>query len=555
MKVTGINATYRLGANPIGSGGEGEVYKVARKNYVAKIYRPGIISDELEEKLTIMVGNPPNASVLSQVAWPLDILYDGNGLCCGFIMPELNINAELGDVYKYPSTLPLSVQQKINIAQNICAVISEVHQAGYVFGDFNPRNIGLDINTGLVSFLDTDTYHVADHKNSKTYRCNVCAPGYAAPELLEKCSDHVAKNPTDSKEAYAKTPLPTFTQETDNFALAIHIFKLLMNGYTPFGGIIETASVSQSSPGVGDSAVRRDSYCFKPGYKHQSAAIMPLEALPQGMADLFTRAFIVGKHDSSQRPNAAEWHGALGKYANNLIGCSENPLHQYDKKNIECPLCEADERYAAAIAKPSSPPLKQAVYAPPVAPPHSPVHAAAAATHQSLAPTQTAQTTAQSAAVQPPAQKQNKAWRYVLTSVAATVAVLAFMMHLALPGGLGGLFMPTPEAAPLPMLGEVVPAPQAAQPAPIPAQVPTPTPTPTPIPMPSPQLPATHTVQSGENLAIIARHYFPQFNHNDMQVRNRLVNHIHNDNRHIIGADPNRILAGWVLTINPYPGT
>ena len=37
---------------------------------------------------------------------------------------------ELGEIYKYPSTLPLSTKQKLNIAQNICVVISEVHQAG-----------------------------------------------------------------------------------------------------------------------------------------------------------------------------------------------------------------------------------------------------------------------------------------------------------------------------------------------------------------------------------------------------------------------------------------
>ena len=65
------------------------------------------------------------------------------------------------------------------------------------------------------------------YKTGGTYRCNVCAPGYAAPELLQKCSDYVAQKPSASKNAYAETPLPTFTQETDNFALAIHVFKLL----------------------------------------------------------------------------------------------------------------------------------------------------------------------------------------------------------------------------------------------------------------------------------------------------------------------------------------
>ena len=341
---------YNLSPSPIGSGGEGDIYPVTGAgNYVAKIYKPDAMTKELEEKLIVMVNNPPDAIVLTQVAWPLDVVYDDSGLCHGFIMPRLNITHELGEIYKYPSMLPLTTKQKMNIAQNICVVISEVHAAGYVFGDFNPRNIGLDINTGLVSFLDTDTYHVFDWARDRVYRCNVCAPGYAAPELLERCSEFAAHNPSESQHAYAKTPLPTFTKETDNFALAIHMFKLLMNGYTPFGGIIETASVSQSSPGVGDSAVKRDSYCFKPGFKHQSAAIMPLEVFPQEVADLFTRAFMYGKMDPKQRPGANEWHGALERLWQSLKVCSQNPLHYYYQENRNCPLCEADERYAIAI--------------------------------------------------------------------------------------------------------------------------------------------------------------------------------------------------------------
>jgi len=369
MTLTGLTGTtYTLDPVPIGSGGEGDVYRVlGGDGKVAKLYKPGALTQELINKLMVMIEHPPNDSVLSQVAWPLDLVGTEPGTSCGFVMPELGINAELGEIYKYPATLPLSTKQKINIAQNICVVISEVHKAGYVFGDFNPRNIGLDKNTGLVSFLDTDTYHVENKEKGEVYRCIVCASGYAAPELLEKCSDYVAAVPAASKSAYAETPLPTFTKETDNFALAIHIFKLLMNGYTPFGGIIETASVSQSSPGVGDAAVRRDSYCFKPGYKHQSAAIPPLEALPQEIADLFTRAFIVGKADPRQRPDAVEWHKALSSYEQSLISCADNALHQYDRKNSKCPFCEADRLYAAAVSgdSPVIPqPLRQVAFAP-----------------------------------------------------------------------------------------------------------------------------------------------------------------------------------------------
>ena len=367
MIATGINGTtYNLDTTSVGSGGEGSVFR-AYITKMVKVYKPGIMTHELERKLKVMIEHPPNESVLSQVAWPLDAIYDDKMQCIGFIMPELSINAELGEIYKYPSTLPLSVHQKINIAQNICVVISEVHKAGYIFGDFNPRNIGLDKNTGLVSFLDTDTYHVVSQTDDTTYRCNVCAPGYAAPELLAKCADYVIENPSASQNAYGQTPLPTFTQETDNFALAIHIFKLLMNGYTPFGGIIETVSVSQSSPGVGDTAVRRDSYCFKPGYKPQSVAIPMPEAFPQEIMDLFTRAFIAGRKDPAQRPNAVEWHLALGNYAKSLVTCHSNSLHQFDPKNEFCPYCEADRRFTAAVSgnATSTITLQQTAYSPP----------------------------------------------------------------------------------------------------------------------------------------------------------------------------------------------
>ena len=183
MNLTGLTgATYRLANTPIGGGGEGDIFPIpGNSGRVAKIYRAGVVSKELEEKLKIMTLNPPNESVLSQVAWPLDVVYGEGGKCLGFVMPKLSINAELGEVYKYPPKLPISAQQKVNIAQNICVVISEVHRAGYVFGDFNPRNIGLDTNTGLVSFLDTDTYHVANKKTGGTPKHN--------PWLIRRMAD------------------------------------------------------------------------------------------------------------------------------------------------------------------------------------------------------------------------------------------------------------------------------------------------------------------------------------------------------------------------------
>ena len=61
---------YCLNPSPIGSGGEGDIFPVQGDgSRVAKIYKSGAVSSELEEKLKIMTMNPPNESVLSQVAW------------------------------------------------------------------------------------------------------------------------------------------------------------------------------------------------------------------------------------------------------------------------------------------------------------------------------------------------------------------------------------------------------------------------------------------------------------------------------------------------------
>jgi len=349
---------YQLDTQPFSIGGEGDIYNVINAaNSVAKVYHADRISQELEGKLKIMVKRPPSSSVLTQVAWPLDVIYDANNQFCGFIMPKLNISEELLVLYKYPPQKYKNVttRHKIIIAENICAVISEVHKAGYVFGDFNPRNIGVNLNTGTVAFLDTDSYHIYDRDTNSTYRCKVCLNGYVAPELLKTCENY-------PKDSYANAPLPTFTKETDNFALAIHIFKLLMNGYTPYNGIKEADSISVGAPGVGNNAVKQDDYCFKPGNKPQAVAVPPLNVLPQGIADLFTRAFMDGRIDPRQRPAAIEWHSALTKYEQSLKTCSRNSTHQYKNGLTLCPWCEADERYANSI----SPTIAQKPFGKPV---------------------------------------------------------------------------------------------------------------------------------------------------------------------------------------------
>lgn len=356
---------YQLESKAFSSGGEGDIYKVVgNDSQVVKLYHSDRITSELEQKIIYMAKNPPASSVLDQVAWPIDALYNDRGQFVGFVMPKLDITSELGDVYTYPPTKPeaqLAYNYKLILAMNICTVINAVHDAGYVFGDFNPRNIGININTGRVAFLDTDSYHIViNEKQNKAFRCKVCLDGYVAPELLAHCEPY-------KKDAYASAPLPTFTKETDNFALAIHIFKLLMNGFTPFNGIKETDTLSTASPGNGNQAIKRDNYCFKPGNKPLASAVPDASILPKAVENLFKDAFILGRKDPKKRPTAKQWFSALENYENELKQCSKNPIHLYKKSLKSCPWCEADAKFTASISRPMS---QRSFPAPPViAPP------------------------------------------------------------------------------------------------------------------------------------------------------------------------------------------
>ena len=433
MTLQGMNRRrYETEPEPFSSGGEGNIYRIAGNDqYLIKVYHANVVSKELEEKIRIMAQRPPSAHILNQVAWPLDALYDSACRFAGFLMPKLDVTTELSSIYVYPPaklTSNLAYHEKIIIAQNICTVINAIHEAGYIFGDFNPRNIGVNLNNGHVAFFDTDSYHIVlDEKSNRAYRCNVCLDGYVAPELLKKCEPY-------KKDAYAAAPLPTFTKETDEFALAIHIFKLLMNGFTPFNGIRRTASVSSASPGIGNQAVKRDSYCFKPGNKPQSAAVPDIAILPPAVRELFTRAFIAGRNDPAARPTAVEWFRALDGYLRSLKMCSADRRHSFWSELRTCPWCEADFRYKQQLERalhPQGPDTRSAVPSP------AGGTAGAAAVQQAGPPVQTgsrtaAGTPAQGTKTRPPAI--SSAPQIQVSSLQSSYNLLK-SMHTSGPGG------------------------------------------------------------------------------------------------------------------------
>ena len=359
MKLRGIKGDiYITDDKPFASGGEGSIYAIKNNyNYVAKVYNPELATAERLEKLRLMMSNPPNRDALAWLAWPVDVIKHDCGSFAGFIMPALETTKTLDDIYLYKKNSDFDLKKRVTLGFNICRVIEEVHKTGCYFGDFNPSNIGVNSKTGFAAFFDVDSFHIDNRSsNGKVYRAIACLPGYAAPEVLKTCRK-CERDTGNSNDVYLRADLDTFTFWSDYFALAIHVFRLLFNGFNPYRGVSNIKSKSSKALAAGDTAVENDQYCFKDKYEPASLLVPPINSVPKEIGVLFRRAFIDGKNNPKERPKPSDWKEALLRYKSMLAPCSKDASHYYYGKLPNCVWCEADDRYENGQRWPDNWPL------------------------------------------------------------------------------------------------------------------------------------------------------------------------------------------------------
>ena len=352
---------YTLGAQ-LGTGGEGIVSEIQGENSkVAKIYKADRFKTDqdrftMERKLKAMLDM--NISVYVdgklRLAWPLDILYE-NGSMVGFVMPKINSKYKIFDVQRvemaekiYPN---YTWKYAVQFAYNLSVAVKYVHDKNIVIGDFNQNNISIDTSTGAVILIDCDSFDIRDPKSGEHFPCKVGLPEMLAPEL------QTVRNLANG----------TFTKETDNFSLAIHIFRLLMRNEDPFGGVI---TMSRSLSTVSANAPIINGEC--PYVRTVSGKEIPgrsptLDMLPVDIQELFKKTF---DYDAStalrrikNRATATEWCNALVVLATaepnpNLQTCTLNPHHVYPKYSSYCPWCRC-ENYQPPKPQPSVPQGRQ----------------------------------------------------------------------------------------------------------------------------------------------------------------------------------------------------
>ncbi len=342
MIVKSSRYEVQLSDKPFARGGEGSIYDViGNPDLVAKIYHSAGRTQSRHKKISAMLKYPPKDAAKSQTAWPVDFLYDRSGGFIGFLMPRIKKTTKIDILYSYDNRGNHPWKWYIHVAQNLCAAVYSVHKSGHCIGDLNPANICVEESTGLVTLVDTDSYHICA-PGGDIFPCVVCMPAYVPAELhkLMNIKGFDLRN----------TAFPTFSQQTDLFALAIHIFALLMNGCHPYACTVPgIVSASQFS------LVKNMANGYFPFVKSADKVGIPkyapyLTILPQHLKELIIRVFTSGCTNPSVRPDCSEWYEALEELEQQLVTCSVNSRHQYMQKENSCPWCEIERSMNCVFA-------------------------------------------------------------------------------------------------------------------------------------------------------------------------------------------------------------
>ncbi|HRW06266.1 MAG TPA: hypothetical protein P5121_14280 [Caldilineaceae bacterium] len=304
-------------------GGEAEIWALRRDpNIIAKLYHhPTLVH---EAKLTAMLANPPQqAGTHPAVAWPLQLLYREQHFA-GYLMPRVHESRPI--FHFYNPVLRARISEKYpwryflhRAARNLAAAVELVHKRGYVIGDLNESNVLVN-RSALVTLVDVDSFQVQSGSRN-TYRSMVGKAEFTPPELQGIDFKSIDRNVAH-----------------DNFALAVLIFYLLMEGYHPFAGVHND----------GISVGRVDLHGIRHGlfpYARGGAVAPPPNAptfmwLDPTVQRLFRRAFVDGHATPALRPSATEWHETLVVAEAALVACRADAMHIYANHLGRCPHCK-----------------------------------------------------------------------------------------------------------------------------------------------------------------------------------------------------------------------
>lgn len=321
----GAGATVELGAE-LGGGGEGSVYRIrGRPELCAKIYRPEKAAARAG-KIQAMLARRPPWLLRRALAWPVTTLH-ADGLFAGYVMPTQRGTVDLFRLIVPDERMQiagwLTQRDLCEVAARLASLVAGVHRAGHCIGDLKPQNILINVNSGRVALIDTDSFQICDPRRAAIERSLVFTPEYTAPELLGRDPASVVRTPA-----------------SDAFALAVLVHQLLLGGAHPFEGELVSSRGGASVERI-PGRIRRGMCPRVPGVAgiRPAPGALPFELLPAELRELFVRCFGAGQARPAERPGAAAWARALRRACGAMVRCPESHVHRYAAGLDRCPWC------------------------------------------------------------------------------------------------------------------------------------------------------------------------------------------------------------------------
>jgi DNA-binding helix-hairpin-helix protein with protein kinase domain len=329
----------------IGKGGEGTVYAISGSpDLVAKIYTDGRAEDR-RNKIEAMVGAGLHRQA-AHISFPIEILLDEKNRFVGFTMRKVKDALPIHQLWnsrdrqeKFPDA---TVAFMVRVAANVVRAVAELHHTGCVIGDINESGF-LVTKQATVILIDSDSIQYSS--GSRVFPCVVGTPEYLPPE-------HQGVN---------QRSLGPRGPNHDNFGAAVMIFRLLMSGTHPFGGIWK----GRGDPPARPKWIEEFRYAYG-AERHRlnvepQPSAPPIDWLSDEIRSGFDRAF--GRSGVQQRPSANDWVQILDQFDSNLAQCRKSPFHQHRQNANSCPWCETEQKRKTELFGKPKPSFQQKPFA------------------------------------------------------------------------------------------------------------------------------------------------------------------------------------------------
>jgi serine/threonine protein kinase len=296
----------------LGSGGQGEVYKVnwAGGPYALKWYYPETATAEQRAILEKLLGGGQYKQPSEAFLWPLDIACNPGVSGFGYIMrlrePRFKSLLDLMTNRIDPTFRTLATAG-LELADSFYLL----HMQGLCYRDISFGNAFFDAQSGEVLICDND--NVAENRSGKGGILGT--PDFMAPEIVRG----------------AAPP----SRETDRFSLAVLLFYIFFISH-PLKGRKILSIRSWDSPAREKVFGTEPIFIFDPNDKSNEAVDKSEDPLmeaghwarvywkifPQFFRDAFTKAFTEGIRDPEQgRVQEGEWREVLSSLRDSIYYC------------------------------------------------------------------------------------------------------------------------------------------------------------------------------------------------------------------------------------------